>query len=181
MTSSEVAVYPAAETALKNDLIDSTLITDLQTAATKTEEDEAKSAHENEPIETDEPSTETTETTVIVQKQPAVSNVKIKPLKISIPRISSRDLVRAHRPHSPVPIKELEQMAELMLSGPGARREVKQTVKLKNAELEECVKRAKKYAMEQSVRFVLVKQQQQQQKQQLDLIKKQQALLLMCR
>ncbi len=177
MTSSEVAVYPAAETALKNDLIDSTLITDL---TTKTLEDEAKSTNDDEQIETDEPTT-VTETTVTVHKQP-VSNVKIKPLKISIPRISSRDLVRAHRPHSPASVKELEQMAELMLSGPGARREVnKQTVKLKNPELEECVKRAKKYAMEQSVRFVLVKQQQQQQKQQLDLIKKQQALLLMCR
>jgi half-pint family poly-U binding splicing factor len=35
--------------------------------------------------------------------------------------------------------------------------------------------------MEQTVKFVLVRQQQHQQKQQLDLIKKQQALLLMCR
>jgi hypothetical protein len=35
--------------------------------------------------------------------------------------------------------------------------------------------------MEQSVKYVLVKQQQHQQRAQLDIIKKQQALLLMCR
>ncbi len=46
---------------------------------------------------------------------------------------------------------------------------------------EENVKRAKKFAMEQSVKYVLVKQQLQQQRQQLDVAKKQQALLLMCR
>jgi poly(U)-binding-splicing factor PUF60 len=46
---------------------------------------------------------------------------------------------------------------------------------------DENLKRAKKYAMEQSVKYVLVKQQQHQQRQQLDIIKKQQALLLMCR
>lgn len=98
--------------------------------------------------------------------------------KIQIPRISSREL-HSQRAHSPV--NELEQR-DYLFAGPGAKREPnKLTVKLKSIELEECIKRAKKYAMEQSVRFVLVKQQQQQQKQQLDLIKKQQALLLMCR
>lgn len=104
---------------------------------------------------------------------------KIEPLKISVPKISSRD-TRPHRAHSPV-AKQLEQ-SDTMLTGPGAKREPnKQYVKLKSVELEDAIKRAKKYAMEQSVRFVLVKQQQHQQKQQLDLIKKQQALLLMCR
>lgn len=104
---------------------------------------------------------------------------KIEPIKVSIPKISSRDS-RPVRAHSPV-AKQLEQ-AEVMIAGPGAKREPnKQYVKLKSVELEDAIKRAKKYAMEQSVRFVLVKQQQQQQKQQLDLIKKQQALLLMCR
>jgi len=103
---------------------------------------------------------------------------KISEFKIHIPRISSRDL-HPQQTHSPV--DELEQR-EFLFVGPGAKREPnKLTVKLKSPELEECIKRAKKYAMEQSVRFVLVKQQQQQQKQQLDLIKKQQALLLMCR
>ncbi len=107
-------------------------------------------------------------------KQPS----KITEFKIHIPRISSRDL-HPQQAHSPV--DELEQR-EFLFVGPGAKREPnKLTVKLKSPELEECIKRAKKYAMEQSVRFVLVKQQQQQQKQQLDLIKKQQALLLMCR
>ena len=98
--------------------------------------------------------------------------------KVTIPRISSREL-HPQRPHSAV--TELEQR-EYLLNGPGSKRDSnKLTVKVKNPEIEEAIKRAKKYAMEQSVRFVLVKQQQQQQKQQLDLIKKQQALLLMCR
>lgn len=105
---------------------------------------------------------------------------KIKPVefKVHVPRISSRE-IHSQRAHSPV--NEHDQRDYLFL-GPGSKREPnKLPVKLKNLELEECIKRAKKYAMEQSVRFVLVKQQQQQQKQQLDLIKKQQALLLMCR
>ena len=76
---------------------------------------------------------------------------------------------------------ELEQCGYLC-NASGAKRDLnKLSVKIKSVELEECVKRAKKFAMEQSVRFALVKQQQQQQKQQLDLIRKQQALLLMCR
>lgn len=99
--------------------------------------------------------------------------------KIEIPRISSRDL-HVQQPHTPH-VAELEQCGYLC-NASGAKRDLnKLSLKIKSVELEECVKRAKKFAMEQSVRFALVKQQQQQQKQQLDLIRKQQALLLMCR
>jgi poly(U)-binding-splicing factor PUF60 len=78
-------------------------------------------------------------------------------------------------------VNELEQYS-LLFNGPGAKRDSnKLTIKIKSIELEECLKKAKKFAMEQSVRFALAKQQQQQQKQQLELIKKQQAILLMCR
>jgi hypothetical protein len=99
-------------------------------------------------------------------------------VKVEIPRISSRDL-EPQRPHSPC--QEFEQYG-FLFNGLGYKREPnKITVKHKIVELEEGVKKAKKFALEQSVRFVLIKQQQQQQKQQLDLIKKQQALLLMCR
>lgn len=101
----------------------------------------------------------------------------IKRIKVEIPRISSRDL-RSTRQSSPA--KESEQKSRLFCDH-GAKREAnKLNLKLKT-ELEEGIKRSKKFAMEQSVRFALVKQQQQQQKQQLELIKKQQALLLMCR
>lgn len=69
-----------------------------------------------------------------------------------------------------------------MLNGPGCDRDLnKSLMKIRSIELEEGLKKARKYAMEQSVRYALIKQQQQQQKQQLDLIKKQQAILLMCR
>lgn len=112
------------------------------------------------------------------KKAESPKKVKASEFKVQIPRISSRE-IHSQRAHSPV--NELDQRDYLFI-GPGSKREPnKLTVKLKNSELEECIKRAKKYAMEQSVRFVLVKQQQQQQKQQLELIKKQQALLLMCR
>lgn len=111
-------------------------------------------------------------------ESPQPKKVKQPEFKVHIPRISSRE-IHSQRAHSPVEEKE---QRDYLFVGPGSKREPnKLTVKLKNLELEECIKRAKKYAMEQSVRYVLVKQQQQQQKQQLDLIKKQQALLLMCR
>lgn len=73
---------------------------------------------------------------------------------------------------------EFDQRGPLF-RGPGANRETGR-FKIRPTD-DENVKRAKKYAMEQSVKYVLVKQQQQQQRQQLDVIKKQQALLLMCR
>lgn len=75
-------------------------------------------------------------------------------------------------------IPELDQRGPLF-KGPGANRETGR-YKVRSTD-DENMKRAKKYAMEQSVKYVLVKQQQQQQRQQLDIIKKQQALLLMCR
>lgn len=102
-----------------------------------------------------------------------------KSFKIEIPRISSSREIRPQRAHSPC--QELEQRS-FLFNGPGSKRDLNKLItKMKTVELEEAVKKAKKYAMEQSVRYALVKQQQQQQKQQLDLIKKQQALLLMCR
>ena len=107
----------------------------------------------------------------------AEASAVVKRFKIEVPRISSRDL-RSQRLHSQV--TELEQKSRLFCDH-GAKREAnKLNLKLKS-ELEEGIKKSKKFAMEQSVRFALVKQQQQQQKQQLELIKKQQALLLMCR
>ncbi|CAF0796818.1 unnamed protein product [Brachionus calyciflorus] len=98
---------------------------------------------------------------------------------IEIPRLSSSRDLRPQRSHSPC--RELEQFSYLFM-GPGAKRDAnKSLLKIRSSDLEDAVKKAKKYAMEQSVRFALVKQQQQQQKQQMDLLKKQQALLLMCR
>ena len=106
-------------------------------------------------------------------------SVPVKLFKVEIPRIASSKSLRPQRAHSPV--TELEQRG-LLCNGPGAKRDLNKSIlKIRTTELEECVKKAKKYSMEQSVRFALVKQQQQQQKQQLELIKKQQALLLMCR
>jgi 2-hydroxy-3-keto-5-methylthiopentenyl-1-phosphate phosphatase len=103
----------------------------------------------------------------------------IPEFKITIPKISIRDL-QPQRLHTTC--NELEQIGYLIdVLGSNKRESLKNQLKLKAPDLEESIKRAKKFAMEQSVRFVLVKQQQQQQKQQLDMIKKQQALLLMCR
>jgi hypothetical protein len=102
-----------------------------------------------------------------------------KSFKVEIPRISSSRDLHPQRAHSPV--IELEQRSYLF-NAPASKKEPnKLSAKIRTAEVEESIKKAKKFAMEQSVRFALVKQQQQQQKQQLELIKKQQALLLMCR
>lgn len=107
-----------------------------------------------------------------------VANGK-RAFRVEIPKISSRDL-RAQRAHSPVP-RELEQWGQLLL-GPGAKRDANEKLlKIRSSDLEESVKKARKYAMDQSVRSALAKQQQQQQRQQMDLLKRQQALLLMCR
>jgi hypothetical protein len=109
----------------------------------------------------------------------STSSKKQPTLKIEIPRISSSREIRPQRAHSPY--RELEQRS-LLFNALGSKRDLnKSIIRIKSIELEEAVKKARKYAMEQSVRFALVKQQQQQQKAQLDLIKKQQALLLMCR
>jgi hypothetical protein len=102
-----------------------------------------------------------------------------KSFKVEIPRISSSRDLHPQRAHSPV--TELEQRSYLF-NAPASKKEPnKLSTKIRTVEVEESIKKAKKFAMEQSVRFALVKQQQQQQKQQLELIKKQQALLLMCR
>ncbi|CAF2415162.1 unnamed protein product [Rotaria sp. Silwood2] len=75
-------------------------------------------------------------------------------------------------------IIELNQRGPLF-KGPGAKHDTgRYKIRLSD---DENIKRAKKYALEQSVKYVLVRQQQQQQRVQLDNIKKQQALLLMCR
>jgi poly(U)-binding-splicing factor PUF60 len=73
---------------------------------------------------------------------------------------------------------EFDQRGPLF-KGPGAKRDTGR-YKVRSSD-DENMKRAKKFAMEQSVKYVLVKQQQHQQRAQLDIIKKQQALLLMCR
>ncbi len=102
-----------------------------------------------------------------------------KSFKVEIPRISSSRDIRPQKSH--VHVEELEQCG-LLCNAPGAKRDLNKSIlKIRTLELEENVKKAKKYAMEQSVRFALVKQTQQAQKQQLELIRRQQALLLMCR
>ena len=95
---------------------------------------------------------------------------------------SSQNVSRLPRELTPfapfTPVIEYDQRGPLF-KGPGSKRD---TGKYKVRPVDdEIVKRAKKFAMEQSVKFVLMKQQQHQQRAQLDIIKKQQALLLMCR
>ena len=75
-------------------------------------------------------------------------------------------------------VLEVDQRGPLF-QGPGAKRETGK-YKVRPAD-DESIKRAKKIAMDQSVKFVMLKQQQQQQRTQIELLKKQQALLLMCR
>ncbi len=97
-------------------------------------------------------------------------------------KYSLQDIPRLPRELTPFAsfsnLPQLDQRGPLF-KGPGAKRDTGR-YKVRSSD-DENMKRAKKYAMEQSVKYVLVKQQQQQQRQQLDIIKKQQALLLMCR
>ncbi|KAK7488728.1 hypothetical protein BaRGS_00020025, partial [Batillaria attramentaria] len=88
----------------------------------------------------------------------------------------------------PVPVEagpQLEQDGPVV-EGPGAKRDIKpfQPPKLSSSQ-EEDVKRAKKYAMEQSIKSVLVRQTIQHQQQQMqnfqNTVQRQQALALMCR
>lgn len=105
--------------------------------------------------------------------------IEIKPCAlVEIPRINTKGL-QLQRPQSPT--KEFYQFGYLFNGSASKRETNKNLPKIKNPELEEGVKKAKKFALEQSARYVLVKHQQQQQKNQLDLIRKQQALVLMCR
>ena len=88
-------------------------------------------------------------------------------------------LPREVTPFAPfVNVPQVDQRGPLF-QGPGAKTDTGR-YKIRPADAEN-VRRAKKFSMEQSVKYVFVKQQQQQQRQQLDMIKKQQALLLMCR
>ncbi len=106
-------------------------------------------------------------------QQSSNSNEK-KPSLPDVPR-----LPRELTPFAPfINVVEVDQRGPLF-QGPGAKRDTGR-YKVRSSD-DDSVKRAKKFAMEQSVKYVLVKQQQQQQRAQLDLIKKQQALLLMCR
>ena len=95
---------------------------------------------------------------------------------------SIRDVPRLPRELTPFApfegVVEVNQRGPLF-QGPGAKRDTGR-YKVRPVD-DENVKRAKKFAMEQSVKYVLVRQQQHQQRAQLDIIKKQQALLLMCR
>ncbi len=73
-----------------------------------------------------------------------------------------------------------------LLSGPGAKRDVAASVlgvalpKLERREQEDLA-RAKKYAMEQSIKYVLMKQTLAHQQQQAKSLQRHQALVLMCR
>ncbi|UJR25434.1 hypothetical protein I4U23_006781 [Adineta vaga] len=97
-----------------------------------------------------------------------------KPTRESIPRL----------PRELTPFAAFINAVELgqrgpLFQGPGAKRDTGR-YKVRPAD-DDNVKRAKKFAMEQSVKYVLVKQQQQQQRVQLEFLRKQQAFLLMCR
>lgn len=88
-------------------------------------------------------------------------------------------LPRELTPFAPfMPALEVDQRGPLF-KGPGSKHETGR-YKVRPGD-EELVKRAKKFATEQSIKHVFMKQQQHQQRAQLDIIKKQQALLLMCR
>ncbi|CAF3511696.1 unnamed protein product [Rotaria sordida] len=97
-------------------------------------------------------------------------------------KVTLQDIPRLPRELSPfvpfINVIEYDQRGPLY-QGPGAKRDTGR-YKIRPTD-DDSVKRAKKFAMEQSVKYVLVRQQQHQQRAQLDLIKKQQALLLMCR
>ena len=97
-------------------------------------------------------------------------------------KYSVQDIPRLPREVTPFAtfyqFQELDQRGPFF-KGPGAKYNSGR-YRIRSSD-EENVKRAKKFAMEQSVKHVLVKQQQQQQRQQMDVLKKQQALLLMCR
>lgn len=75
------------------------------------------------------------------------------------------------------------QQTGTLLAGPGAlRASAIQAGLIKlTPEQQECVTRAKKYAMEQSIKSVLVKQTQAHQQQQQKSLQRHQALVLMCR
>lgn len=75
------------------------------------------------------------------------------------------------------------QQTGTLLAGPGALRAsaIQAGLVKLTPEQQECVTRAKKYAMEQSIKSVLVKQTQAHQQQQQKSLQRHQALVLMCR
>ncbi|XP_065339250.1 poly(U)-binding-splicing factor half pint isoform X4 [Cloeon dipterum] len=89
------------------------------------------------------------------------------------------------------PIQDLDQTEQLIAAGPGAKRDVilqgllGHGLPKLSSEQQDHVNRAKKYAMEQSIKMVLMKQtlahQQQLMASQRTLVQRQQALALMCR
>ena len=97
-------------------------------------------------------------------------------------KITAQDVPRLPREVTPfapfMQVAEMDQRGPLF-QGPGAKRDTGR-YKIRSSD-DDTVKKAKKFAMEQSVKYVMFRQQQQQQRSQLELIKKQQALLLMCR
>ena len=84
-----------------------------------------------------------------------------------------------------IPISDLNQSGPLV-AGPGAKRDVAASIlgvalpKLERRDQDD-VARAKKYAMEQSIKYVLMKQTLAHQQQQAKSLQRHQALVLMCR
>ena len=106
--------------------------------------------------------------------EPNSTSTTNKPTRQNIPQLPNEVA-----PFAPfVNAVELQQRGPLF-QGPGAKRN---TGRYRSRPVdEENVKRAKKAALEQSAKHVLVRQQQQQQRVLLDLDKKKQAFSLMCR
>ena len=83
---------------------------------------------------------------------------------------------------NPLAIGHLEQSGPLVL-GPGARRDIQAGVPLQKLSSDQlmAVQKAKKYAMEQSIKMVLMKQTIAHQQQQAKSMQRHQAIVLMCR
>ncbi|CAF0838301.1 unnamed protein product [Adineta ricciae] len=106
--------------------------------------------------------------------EPNSTSTTNKPTRQNIPQLPNEVAPFA----AFVNVVELQQRGPLF-QGPGAKRN---TGRYRSRPVdEENVKRAKKAALEQSAKHVLVRQQQQQQRVLLDLDKKKQAFSLMCR
>lgn len=80
----------------------------------------------------------------------------------------------------PGPVRDLEQTGPLR-TGPGTRRDLCGGDLKLTSEQAEAVSRAKRYAMEQSIKIVLMKQTLAHQQQQAKSLQRHQALVLMCR
>ncbi|XP_071535904.1 poly(U)-binding-splicing factor PUF60 isoform X2 [Panulirus ornatus] len=83
------------------------------------------------------------------------------------------------------PVREVDQSGTLVL-GPGAKKDdmvhlLGQSLPRLSSDQKDTVARAKKYAMEQSIRLVLMKQTLAHQQQQAKSLQRHQALVLMCR